>query len=251
VRARKDAIVRNDINAAENKKWIRYLEYAEVMGLRGASAEREVAPTSLPSTGSIELKLRAHLRDLTALLENHPKRATPIALTGTITIDGTQCDIRDGTLTLFPTTGSTRRRLIEYQLGFDLGAPYTLYAFKLIEDDPRLDVWQDTATLYTAIEDPSQKVSDNAGKEAIEHAGKQAIEYNREIRRGILRVPANKFLKQQVKSLTVTGTTDDERRMWALAAFATFFFGNLAATYLPELKRLPAVLRNMLMRTHG
>jgi len=39
-------------------------------------------------------------------------------------------------------------------------------------------------------------------------------------------------------SFEVRGTDDDERKIWAFGAFASFFFGNLEKVYLPEIDRL-------------
>ena len=224
VRERRAAIVKNDIEAGRLRDWVLSLEHAEILGLRGSSKAplknnrartRALQPMPLPATGSIEIKMDAKIADLTALLEDHPKKTPPIALTGIIAIDHRRCLITAGQLTLFPHTGSRLRRLIEYEIEFCFGgARYKLYAFKIVEDDPRLDLWQERATLFFGIR--------------WRMAG-------REIRHGVVRLPAKTFLKKQLESFEVFGTTDDERRMWALAAFATFFVGELADSYLPEL----------------
>ena len=62
---------------------------------------------------------------------------------------------------------------------------------------------------------------------------------------GELLLPASAFFNEQLPSFRAN-TDDPARQMWAMVAFARFFFGHLAAVYLPELDRLGALPSNLL-----
>jgi hypothetical protein len=167
----------------------------------------------------------------------------PVALTGVVRFgadarrdaEGNICkkpeehNVEFGKLELFRSAsaeGQPRRKVLEYILDFThKGKKYRLHGVKVLEDDARLDAWQDTTTLRFDIEDRAT---------------------NEKKWRGMMSLPASDFLTRQIKSFEITGTTDSDRQVWALSAFLTFFLGKLADVYLPELKRLPPMLRNVL-----
>ena len=239
----------------------REYEKAEIAGIR-AKRPRESGPAEagIPDQGEIAVFLNTTIEDLTEFLEVAASRramaqGVRIPLTGSVLFGESARgepekdapgNVTRGSLRFFrlargdqqtdnaatrkkPRARSQRRKMLEYELHFSQdGHDYTLRGAKIIEDDPRLDVWQDTSTLFFDIE---------------EDGGKR--------RRGVLRLPAAELMKRQIKSFEITGTDDPDRRIWALTAFFVYFFGQLAESYVPELKRLPPLLRNMLMRTHG
>jgi predicted acylesterase/phospholipase RssA len=66
---------------------------------------------------------------------------------------GGRCPVERGTFNLFVQTADPLRRKMLYRLFFSdaAGRPYTLSGFKDVHDDPGLDVWRDTTTLYTEV----------------------------------------------------------------------------------------------------
>ena len=58
-----------------------------------------------------------------------------------------------GWFNLFVATAATDTREMRYRLWLrDLaGAPVTLYGFKEVRDDPGVDLWKDTSTLYVTL----------------------------------------------------------------------------------------------------
>jgi hypothetical protein len=213
---------------------------------------------------TIETSLDAEIDNLTRYLNSHPANQTgkagrgapnaataaesqpakpEVKLTGTITISGwpdtndqerRDFDLEDkSTLRMFHSHGGITT--FEYRLNFNyVGNPHYLYGIKHISDDPGLDVWKDTSTLYFGI------LRDYGGPNK-----------DKLLRLGILRVPASKFFKEQLKSIEVTGTDDPARRSWALGAFAKFFFGRLVDVYVPEIDEVVNVVNNIMKHTHG
>jgi cholesterol oxidase len=110
-----------------------------------------------------------------------------------------------------------RRKRMLYRLHFadDSGRPLTLSGFKLIEDDPGLDVWRDTTTLYTRI---------LAG-----HVAPGEDEEAEVVAAGIIHIRALDFAKQ-----LTTFRTDPPGRVDAIARFGALFAGDLWETYGPR-----------------
>ncbi|MEE8079222.1 MAG: hypothetical protein V3T18_09515, partial [Pseudomonadales bacterium] len=128
---------------------------------------------------------------------------------------------------------SPRIKTFRYDLFFDHDSkPHALSGIKILRDEPRFDLWEDTATLYFDI---------------LRNPDKNA----ETIRRGILRLPADNFLNDQLRSFKVSGTEDPARQSWALAAFTKLFFGHLTDIYAPELDRVGQLIKNILVRTHA
>jgi hypothetical protein len=238
------------LSRASLDRWHAGFATAELKGIRNANEERADLADDFARDGEIAVELDAKIDDLSAFLDREYSRkpADPgvtIELSGNVFFgkDARPYDAAAGrdtrekhpithaTLQLFRAARAKRRKALEYVLTFQYrGKPYRLHGLKVIEDDPRLDVWHDASTLNFDIEDLT--------------AGEKKW-------RGVLRLPAAEFLEAQVKSFDVTGTDDPDRKMWALGAFLAFFSGHLVDSYVPELKNLPALLRNLLLRTHG
>ena len=66
---------------------------------------------------------------------------------------GGRLPVQRGVFNLFVAEGDPRDTRMLYRLFFDDGdgRPLTLAGFKRVKDDPGLDVWRDTSTLYTRI----------------------------------------------------------------------------------------------------
>ena len=110
---------------------------------------------------------------------------------------------------------------------------WTLEGKKTIRDDPGFDAWEDTSRLD--IEKLSGTDAD--GKPVDESEGE-------------LLLPASAFFSRQLPSFKAD-TDDPARQAWAMATFGRFFFGHLAAVYLPELARLGELTSNFMRRGHG
>ncbi|MGC3994187.1 MAG: GMC family oxidoreductase [Propionicimonas sp.] len=75
--------------------------------------------------------------------------------TGLVDCDllGGQLPVKRGWFNLFVAGADDRTREMRYRLWFsDLsGTPITMYGFKVVRDDPGLDLWTDTSTLYITL----------------------------------------------------------------------------------------------------
>ena len=189
----------------------------------------------------IRTDLTATARDLTELLS--PERAgrpAKVDVTGAITLykwkgaAEVKMPLVAGApnfLQLFvPHPKEARTKFFRYVLTCGDGSDtFTLTGLKVLRDDPKFDVWRDTSTLYFKIE--NTKTSQRWG--------------------GVLYLPANEFLKTQLPSLDVQGTTDPARRAWAAAAFYRYFAKGLKQVYTRDTKRLSELLKNMLTRINA
>jgi choline dehydrogenase-like flavoprotein len=130
--------------------------------------------------------------------------------------------------------GAERRdeRRMNYALSFrdDRGRKWALLGFKHICDDPGLDAWRDTSSLFVTLLGPG-------ADEAPGHDGVAARSVQGA---GVVHVDLNGFLFNQLPSMRITGglgdpgTEDPTRALWAKAKFAGFFFGSLQRIYVPE-----------------
>ncbi|RJS23029.1 GMC family oxidoreductase [Corallococcus sp. H22C18031201] len=105
-----------------------------------------------------------------------------------------------------------RRMVYLLHLQSEAGARYYLQGFKDVHDDPGLDLWSDTTTLFVSLhrgEGPSAPC----------------------IGRGYLRLTAEEFARQ-LTTLRVTNARDTSQRLAAVARFGSFFFGALYETYV-------------------
>ena len=210
------------------------LEFDEVMQGFVAEVARNVSYERAEELGrfantSVVVSLHARSGDLSKMLQD---RLHEIDLTGKITVKwplkpgaprkAPRPETYDvtGRLRLLVLGGpidSARERFMIYHLVFGTDGEYVLRGFKRLLDRAGSDAWQDTTTLFTTIRNRRDRSFRRAG---------------------ILRVGIDDFLTKQMPSFEVRGTDDDERKIWAFGAFASFFFGNLEKVYLPEIDRL-------------
>jgi choline dehydrogenase-like flavoprotein len=101
------------------------------------------------------------------------------------------------------------------------GKRFFLSGYKVIRDDPGFDVWADTTTLLVTV-----------------HAGDDAAAPV--LGRGVLRILMDD-LRQQVRTVVVTGTSSTRRKLRARLAFARVFGGTLFDAYLGEEHLLPGL----------
>jgi cholesterol oxidase len=115
-------------------------------------------------------------------------------------------------------TPNTRRMLYRLYFADAAGHPLTLSGFKVVRDDPGLDLWPDTSTLYTKL--------------LVGHVS-EADEANAEVTgAGILRIHLLDFA-QQMTTFRASGSTAGSGGA-GLAKFGRFFLGQLWDVYAPR-----------------
>lgn len=139
------------------------------------------------------------------------------SLTGTIDFAplGAGLPAHTGIFNLFsPTTNQAETHMI-YELGFTHeGQEYYIAGHKQVRDDPGLDLWSDTTTLYTTLHRGTDKNGEVAGA-------------------GILTLGLTDLIKL---ATTVRATNADSaaERAQAIGKFGKFFMGELWQTYGPK-----------------
>jgi hypothetical protein len=105
------------------------------------------------------------------------------------------------------------------------GNPLTLSGFKDVYDDPGLDVWKDTTTLYTRI------LKGHVSEAEEERAKQDPARYETEVvvASGIIHIHFFDFLRQ-LTTFRAEGPTLSDRAA-ALTRFGTLFMGKLWAVY--------------------
>lgn len=213
---------------------------------------RETMVGTVTSAGvslTVETRLVVRIGDLSEFLALHARDSTvrvPI-VGGEIRIRdqrGSSCstakiDSDESYMIVLARAGVDRRgnevRTITYHLAASdeekgdktRGCKWTLDGHKTIKDDPGFDAWEDTTRLEIT---------------ELNLCGLKS--------QGELVLPAAEFFSKQLPSFKAD-TDDPVRQAWAMAAFGRFFFGNLAAVYLPGLDRLGELTTKLLRRGHG
>jgi len=115
---------------------------------------------------------------------------------------------------------------MEYQLSISDRPGWSLSGFKLIRDDPGLDAWRDTSSLFVRLSGPAPDGARSA-QQRLRGAG-------------TVHVDLDGFLTEQLPSIRVETdggqSPDPARATWAILCFASFFFGQLQRVYLPEVE---------------
>ena len=105
----------------------------------------------------------------------------------------------------------TKRMQYKMRLTSLDGKDYHFYGFKVIHDNPGVDSWSDTTTLYITV------------REGIDETGPV-------IGKGILRIPVASFMRQ-VTTMQITNAGSLAERWQAMLKFGRFFGGQLIDTY--------------------
>jgi cholesterol oxidase len=105
----------------------------------------------------------------------------------------------------------TKRMQYKMKLSSVEGKTYYFYGFKVIHDDPGVDSWSDTTTLYITL-----------------YEGEN--ERGRVLGKGILRIPIASFMRQMT-TMQVTNAGSLTERWQAMLKFGKFFGGQLVDTY--------------------
>jgi cholesterol oxidase len=121
-----------------------------------------------------------------------------------------------GDFNLFVADGPGQRRMT-YRLFFTdaAGHPLTLSGYKVVRDDPGLDVWPDTSTLYSRV---------LVGHVSAEQEASAVV-----TGAGILHIHLRDFAQQMTTFRTSGGGPVE--RVRALASFGRFFMGELWDVY--------------------
>ncbi|WP_345802570.1 GMC family oxidoreductase [Microbacterium sp. AZCO] len=133
---------------------------------------------------------------------------------------GGQLPVQRGWANLFVDTAHARTREMRYRLWFSdiSGSPLTMYGFKTVRDDPGLDVWSDTSTLYVRIMKghvpPGENGADDGSGETIAA--------------GMLRILPQDFARQLT---TFRGA--GRGPLASIGRFGMFFGKSVADAYLP------------------
>jgi cholesterol oxidase len=130
---------------------------------------------------------------------------------------GGELPVQRGAFNLFvDQDGDRERKRMLYRLHFADGEarPLTLSGFKVIEDDPGFDIWQDTTTLYTRILRGHVAAPEEEGAERVAM--------------GIVHIHLRDFAKQ-----LATFRTEPPGRLDALGRFGELFAGDLWEVYGP------------------
>ena len=130
---------------------------------------------------------------------------------------GGRREVEAGVFNLFVDQDDPGARRMLYRLFFtdSAGHPLTLAGYKEIKDDPGLDMWSDTTTLFTRI--------------LRGHIDSDRAEEAELVGAGILRIHFRDFLKQ-LTSFRASGPTHADRAA-ALIRFGRLFAGNLWDVY--------------------
>jgi cholesterol oxidase len=136
---------------------------------------------------------------------------------------GGRFEVEKGWFNLFVAEDDPNARKMLYRLWFrgPAGNPLTFTGFKDVHDDPGLDVWRDTSTLFVTIYDghvgpgPQPDVQDADVRAA-----------------GIITIHIPDFMKQ-----LTTFRSRGERRIHGLEAFGRLFLGQLWKVYGKALSR--------------
>src|SRR5919198_4529041 len=172
---------------------------------RAGEQAGKVSGTTLTMHAAVEI------RDLSRFI------ADP-AHTGSITgrVDFAPLDIGimapSGLFNLFSPTGNRRRKLVMYELGFEVnGKSYYIAGHKEMQDDPGFDLWRDTTTLYTRLHEGTDASGPIVGS-------------------GVLRLVPSELMRL-IASLHATNVQSILEQARTVAQFGRFFLGELWDTY--------------------
>ena len=123
---------------------------------------------------------------------------------------------KSGVFNLFSPSRKAGLKYMVYELSFKHdGKPHYLAGKKHVHDDPGVDLWTDTTTLFTTLHAGSDDKAPMIGA-------------------GVLRLDMGDFLKL-MSTIKVTGAKSAKDKAAAVAKFGRFFMGELWDTYGPEI----------------
>jgi uncharacterized protein (DUF362 family) len=200
----------------EEKVGLRFLETMSGYLAEGVEdfEEGEIKGREQGNTLSFDLKIEVEsVSDFIKLSGQKAK------ISGTLSYKplGQSLSIRDGVFTLFRPDPASGTRQITYSFGFSGkdGADYLLYGYKVIHDDPGIDVFDDMTRLFT-------------------HIYKGGGTHGTPIGSGILVFRMVDF-PAMLASFEVTNTLSPITKFRAISAFVKFCYKTIGGEYLPRL----------------
>ena len=152
--------------------------------------------------------------DLDALVGDESHAARLIGTVEAPALSKHPLTVTDGEFNLLvsdPTDVGTRRMRYRMRLSSVEGKNYYFDGFKLIHDDPGIDQWADTTTLYITVYEGESDAGDPIGK-------------------GILRIRPQDFIRQMT-TMQITNAPDAKERLAANGRYAAYFTGSLRDVY--------------------
>jgi cholesterol oxidase len=186
-----------------------YWYAAPALDYRAAATAGERADSPL------EFTLTVLVDDLAAMLRDP---AHPGQLVGTVRAPGLSAHpltASQGEFNLFvadPARPHATRMRYAMQLHAREGQTYFLAGYKEIEDNPGLDMWLDTTSLFITVFDGSSDAAPVVGK-------------------GLLRIHPQDFMTQ-LTTIKVNNAADGRERLAALSSFSRFFGQSLFTSYV-------------------
>ena len=159
----------------------------------------------------LAMHARVHIDDLERFIADPQHTGT---LDGTIDYppfaSGIPC--QNGRFNLFCPSDDPNAKWMVYELAFEhAGEPYYFAGHKIVRDDPGMDMWSDTTTLYSQL-----------------HRGTDAS--GEVVGAGILTLGVTELMKL-LASMDVTGADGALDKADTLARFGRFFLGELWDSY--------------------
>lgn len=170
-----------------------------------------------------EFTLTVKSENLNDMLENYQHQATMIGSVKAPALATDPLTVTDGTFNLFvfdPDRVGARQMLYQMVMVAESGQKYFMSGFKEVKDDPGLDLWHDTTTLFITVHEGESEQSPVLGK-------------------GILHIHPTDFLRQMT-TMAISNAPNPVVKLEALARFGLFFAGTLFEVYGGVLAR-PAV----------
>ena len=161
---------------------------------------------------SLAIHVSIQIDDLARFVDN-PNHLG--ALVGTIdfTPFGEGIPASSGTFNLFSPGDQPRLKLMRYELAFEHdGEPYYFAGAKDVRDDPGLDLWKDTTTLFSRLHRGSNAEGEVVGA-------------------GVLSLGVADLIKMMA-TMRVLGAENAAQSAKALAQFGSLFLGKLWDTYV-------------------
>ncbi|HEO66002.1 MAG TPA: hypothetical protein ENI73_09055 [Spirochaetes bacterium] len=163
----------------------------------------------------LSFKLTMYVDSIKGFINEQDHEARAI---GSITWDSSIYTVKEGRFNLFILDSRDQKRKMFYSLAFEKDSdPYLLEGYKVISDDPELDVyeiWKDTTSLFLTI-----------------YKGK--TNEDPVIGQGLLYIKLKDFLKLAA-TFRVRRAQNHGESYYGLEMFAKFFFGELWDTYFKK-----------------
>jgi cholesterol oxidase len=182
------------------------------LGARGSF--EEAADAGRASGSPLEFTLTIESQDLDRMLTDPAHQASMVGTVSAPALSPQPLVVTDGVFNLFvidPDQVGTRRMRYRMRLTTTDGRIIYFDGFKVVHDDPGLDLWPDTTTLYITLYEGADASAPVAGK-------------------GILKIAPADFARQ-LTTIQVTNASGPIERLEALARFGRYFAGVLYDTY--------------------